>query len=311
MYKGMLSVIVAAYNVENYIEKCVDSLVSQTYKNLEILVINDGSTDKTLEVLEKYKKNNNVKILNKPNGGLSSARNYGIKNSKGEFLTFVDGDDYLEKEAYEISLKKIQEEKSELCIFGFSKIYDKKEKKIHLNKNLYKEEFLKKIFSKSDEASIIVCNKIFKSTLIKENEIFFENKAYFEDTGFIFRYLYFVKKISIIDKAFYNYLQRKGSITKKIDYIILDSLENTNNIIEDFYNEKNEIKQYEKYIRDMRLRMQIYTYRHLKKNGVKVQFKFDWKTILNSYIPIKHRIYLVYIKFRNLILNSEDIKLSL
>ncbi|MHA5065626.1 glycosyltransferase family 2 protein [Cetobacterium somerae] len=306
MCKGMLSVVVAAYNVEDYIEKCIDSLINQTYKNLEILVVNDGSTDKTLKILEKYKKSNNVIILNKSNGGLSSARNYGIKHSRGEFLTFVDGDDYLEKEAYEVSLNEIKKDNSELCIFGFSKIYDKKEKKIHLNKNLYKERFLEKIFSKSDEASIIVCNKIFKNILIKENKLFFENKAYFEDTGFIFRYLYFVNKISIVDKPFYNYLQRKGSITKKIDYIILDSLKNTNDVIENFYNEKNKIIYYKKYIRDMKLRMQIYTYRHLKKNGVKVQFKFDWKIILNSHIPIKHRIYLVYIKLDNIILKKKN-----
>ena len=111
MYK--LTVIVAAYNVEKYIEKCLESLVNQTYKNLEILVVNDGSTDNTKQIIEKYeKKSENLKLLNKENGGLSSARNFGLQNTETEYVTFVDGDDYLELNTYEVIMKKVEEEKT-------------------------------------------------------------------------------------------------------------------------------------------------------------------------------------------------------
>ena len=122
-----LTIIIAAYNVEKYIEKCLTSLVNQTYKNLEILVVNDGSTDNTKKLIEKYEKEyENLKLLNKENGGLSSARNLGLQNTKTKYVTFVDGDDYLELNTYEVIMKKIEEEKADLGIFNFKKVYSQK-----------------------------------------------------------------------------------------------------------------------------------------------------------------------------------------
>lgn len=311
MEKKLLSVIVAAYNVEDYITKCIDSLISQTYKEVEILIVNDGSTDNTLNLLKRYKEFKRVKILNKENGGLSSARNYGIKHSKGEFITFVDADDYLEKDAYEFAIQKIDQDKSEMCIFEFLKIYQKRNKRIKLNNELYTGNFLKKIFSKSEEASIVVWNKIFRNDIIKKNEILFENRAFFEDTGFIFRYLYFTRQISVLNKPLYNYVQRDGSITRKINYIILDSLKNTSNIIEEFYREKGLIGKYEKGINDMNLRMKIFTYRYLKRNKVDAVFNFScWNILVNTRIPIKHKIYLLYIKLIQIVCNKDRISID-
>ena len=192
-----ISVIVATYNLENYIEKCLESLVNQTYKNIEIIIVDDGSIDNTYVKIANYKKKyENIIYIKKENGGLSSARNLGLEYATGEYITFVDGDDYLELMAYEVAMKKITKEESELCIFSFNKIFFNKIEKINLNNKLYKcsENFLSKIFSKSDEATIVVWNKIFKKELIEKYKLRFENKAYFEDTGFILRYLYFVKK---------------------------------------------------------------------------------------------------------------------
>ena len=218
-----LTVVVPAYNVEKYIHKCLSSLVNQTYKAMEILVVNDGSDDRTETIIKEFeKKYKNLKLLNKENGGLSSARNYGIKYAAGEYITFVDGDDYLDEITYEKVMSKLLADKSEMCIFSYKKIFKNKIEKIELNKELYSKNFLRRNFSKSDEASIIVCNKIFKREIIIQNKIYFENKAYFEDTGFIFRYLYFVRKISVIDEPFYNYVQRKGSITKTLNKIIFN-----------------------------------------------------------------------------------------
>lgn len=297
MYK--LTVIVAAYNVENYIEKCLESLVSQTYKNIKILVVNDGSTDGTLKKIKYYEeKYKNVQILNKENGGLSSARNLGLKYSNTEYVTFVDGDDYLDKETYSIVMRKFLKENSDMAIFSYKKIFEDRIEEIKLKKSLYYGSFLRKMLSKSDEASIIVWNKIFKNKIIKENHIYFENKAYFEDTGFIFRYLYFTKTITLINNSFYNYIQREGSITKKINKIIFESKKNTLNIITNFYKEKNEYANYYNEIRDMELRMDIYIYNRTLFSEKEYKFKILWKEILKTKIPIRHRVALVLIKIK-------------
>lgn len=297
-----LTVIVAAYNVEKYIEKCIESIVKQTYKNIEILIVNDGSLDKTLNIaLEYSKKYKNIKVLNKENGGLSSARNYGIKHATGEYITFVDGDDYLDEITYDSIMSKVLFDESEIGIFSYKKIYKNKIKKIKLNKNLYSGNFLKKIFSKSDEASIIVWNKIFRRDIIIQNKIFFENKAYFEDTGFIFRYLYFVKKFSILNNPFYNYVQREGSITKKVNNIIFSSKQNTLDIIKKFYIDKNEYQNYEKEIRDLQIRMELYVLNKLldsNEKGSYLNLNLNLKDLFTINIPLKHKIAIFLIKIK-------------
>lgn len=293
----MLSVIVAAYNVEKYIEKCINSLVNQTYKNLEILVVNDGSTDNTKEIIEKYeKKYKNLKLLNKENGGLSSARNFGLKNTKKKYVTFVDGDDYLDLNTYEIVMKKIEKEQTDLGIFNFKKIFPQKMVNSKLSEEIYKNNFLKQLFSKSAEIDIVVWNKIFKTDIILKNKIYFKNRAYFEDTGFIFRYLYFVKNVSLINLPLYNYVQRENSITKKFNPIIISSCENTYKIIKEFYKKNNEYEKYKNEIEDMYLRMKIYTLNNSLKYNGNFYFKITWKEIFKTNIPLKHKIALILLR---------------
>lgn len=292
MYK--LTVVVAAYNVQEYIGKCLDSLVNQTYKDMEILIVNDGSRDKTEVIVREFeKKYKNIKLLNKENGGLSSARNYGIKFARGEYIAFVDGDDYLDEETYEKVMTKLIDEKVDLAIFSYKKVFGDKYKKIRLNKKLYVGSFLKKLFSKSDEASIVVWNKIFKKDIITENNVYFENRAYFEDTGFIFRYLYFVNKITIVEETLYYYIQHTASLTKKFDFMIIESAKNTYNLIKEFYKERNIYLKYYKEIEDMKLRMDIYIYRFAKKNKYRYEFEISLKDIVYSKIPIKHKMFLL------------------
>lgn len=297
MYK--LTVIVPAYNVEKYIEKCLISLVNQTYKKLKILVINDGSKDNTKEIIEEYeKKYNNLKLLNKQNGGLSSARNFGLENTKTEYVTFVDGDDYLELNTYEIIMKKIEEEQTELGIFNFKKIYSNKIVNSKLNEKVYNRNFLNYLFSKSKEVDIIVCNKIFKTDIILKNKIYFENKAYFEDTGFIFRYLYFTKNISLIDLSLYNYIQREASITKTFNSIIINSCETTYKLVKEFYKKNNEYEKYKIGIEDMYLRMKIYTLNNSLKYNGSFYFKITWQEIFNTKMSLKYKLALILLKIK-------------
>lgn len=292
-----LTVIVPAYNVDKYIERCLDSLVNQTYKNLQIIVVNDGSKDQTEILVKKYEeKYENLMLFNKENGGLSSARNFGLKYTKTEYVTFVDGDDYLETNAYEIIMKKIESENTELGVFNFKKVYFNKIINSKLNKKIYEEDFLKYLFPKSKEVDIVVWNKIFKTDIIIKNQIYFENRAYFEDTGFIFRYLYFVKKISLEEQPLYNYIQRENSITKKFNPIIIKSYQNTYNIIKKFYLKNNKYLEYIKEIEDMKLRMEMYVLNCSLISNIEFNFEINIGRIIKSKIPVTHKIALFLYK---------------
>lgn len=111
MDEKLVSVIIPAYNIEDYIGRCLDSVLSQTYKNLEIIVIDDGSSDRTGEILDDYeKKNHRMKVIHKENGGVSSARNIGIDRANGDYIGFVDGDDWVNPKLFETLVKLINEE---------------------------------------------------------------------------------------------------------------------------------------------------------------------------------------------------------
>ena len=124
-----ISVIVPIYNVEKYLEKCLGSIINQTYKNLEIICVNDGSTDNSLEILKKYSnQDSRIIIIDKKNGGLSSARNEGLKIATGEFIGFVDSDDYIESNTYEECILKFKEDITiDMVCFSFKFVYENSE----------------------------------------------------------------------------------------------------------------------------------------------------------------------------------------
>ncbi|WP_130891428.1 glycosyltransferase family 2 protein [Fusobacterium ulcerans] len=298
----MLSVIVAAYNVEKYIEKCINSLVNQTYKNLEILVVNDGSTDNTKEIMEKYEKEyKNLKLLNKENGGLSSARNYGINHSKGEYITFVDGDDYVDEEMYEEMLDKMIRENSDMCICNFRKIYSNKIKIPKLNYTLFKGELVHNFLLRHDEIFAISCNKIYKKEIIINNNIFFINKAFFDDLGFNSKYILYTRKVSIVNKAFYNYIQREGSITKGKVYnpYIEKAILDLNNNLKLFYKNHNFYEKYKLSLEGIYIRMKIYKINYmLKFNYYSKEDINEIKFIFTLYLPLKHKIAVILMKLK-------------
>ena len=117
MNKELISIVIPVYNVENYLEKCLNSVINQTYKNLEIIVVNDGSTDKSGDICDKYSEiDKRIKVIHKKNGGLSDARNAGINVAKGKYIGFVDSDDYIDKEMYNIMYNNIMVNKANICI---------------------------------------------------------------------------------------------------------------------------------------------------------------------------------------------------
>lgn len=210
MKNKKISIIVPIYNSEKYLKECLDHLINQTYKNIQIVLVNDGSTDNSLSICEEYKKSDDrIILINQENRGVSSARNNGMKNADGNYLIFVDSDDYCELDMCENIISKMSENK--FVVFGLRKIYkDKIENKL-LNERLTMKNLKNKIFTSSAVGGYI-CNKVFIRQIIEEKKLYFDEKIYLcEDLLFISEYLNYIDKVCYINKALYNYRMRKSS----------------------------------------------------------------------------------------------------
>lgn len=204
----LISVIIPAYNSEKYIEKCIESVLSQTYQNIEVIVVNDGSTDTTGYKVAKYK---NVILLNKENGGLCSARNYGVKFARGKYIAFLDSDDFFEKDFIFELYKKTSGRKDELVMCDFL-VNGKKESE----KYTYMEvEGRSKIMSLFLHGGIYnrTVNKLYPYELIKDIP-FATGRDMLEDAFFTAHILEKVNKIVRIPYAGYNYIRHKESMTR-------------------------------------------------------------------------------------------------
>lgn len=217
----LISVIVPIYNSEKTMKRCIDSLIHQTYKRLEIILVNDGSTDKSKEICKLYcSKYNNIKVINQENSGVSNSRNIGINSSKGKYILFCDSDDFVEPDWCYILYESIKSEESGLSICGYNS-YDEKMniEKINIyDENLYCSYMYTKEFIKLRKKSLLnsVWNKMFIADVIKLNNIKFKDIPLGEDTIFVLNYISKIKKISIINKPLYNYLNcNSESLSKR------------------------------------------------------------------------------------------------
>ena len=186
-----ISVIIPVYNVEKYLRRCLDSIINQTYKNLEIICIDDGSPDNSINVLIEYSnRDNRILIKRQKNMGLSEARNTGIKISTGKYLIFVDSDDWLPLDAIELLCKKIEKENSDVVIGGRITISDsKKENFIPTAKdiNFTFEEYLEYSMKKK-EFRAVAWGKLYKKEIIEKNQLEFPKGLLYEDLLFTFKY---------------------------------------------------------------------------------------------------------------------------
>ena len=209
-----LSVIIPVYNTELYLRECLNSVVAQTYKDMEIICVNDGSTDNSLEILNEYKeKDTRIKVITIKNQGPATARNTGLYAATGKYITFVDSDDYIEKTTYEKALQHITD--ANIVCFGIDVFGDYSLKTRKSDSNYYKISFKgktklnNKIRYKTDCS---VCNKIFKKSLINDKEINFPQGRRYEDAAFYWKYIASVKTAWFIDENLYKYRRRERSI---------------------------------------------------------------------------------------------------
>ena len=212
MVENLVSVIVPVYNVEKYVAKCLDSLISQTYDNIQIIIVNDGSSDRSLDIVERYKNiDSRVKVYNKKNGGLSDARNTGIKYAEGEFICFVDSDDWVSSDYVE-TLISMFEEKVDITCGGF--VYYYNSRKIvcmeHMKNKVLSNKEATKALCNGKWMTNHVWNKMYRRKLF--SEIQFEVGKHFEDIYIMHQLFARANKVACTDKIIYYYSMRDDSI---------------------------------------------------------------------------------------------------
>lgn len=253
--KPKVSVIVPVYNVEKYLERCLESLINQTLKDIEIIAVNDGSTDNSLGILNKYAKNDNrIKVINKENTGVSDCRNIAMKQIQGEYLTFVDSDDWIDNNALEIMYTKAEEEKSDLVMCTYMREFEKhsKEKIFDMPKTVvYEKDEIKKLHRKlfgpiDDELGNpegldslgTVWAKLYKVDVIKKNNIEFEDlKLIGSNEDGLFNIYVFnkINKAVFINKSLYHYWRdNPKSITSGYNSNLKNKWINLFNIMREF-----------------------------------------------------------------------------
>lgn len=303
----LISVIIPVYKVERYIGKCLESVQKQTYSNLEILVINDGSPDRSVEIVKEYAKTDSrIQIINKENGGLSDARNVGIEKAKGSYILLVDGDDYIDEKMIETMHMAMQSSESNLCLCGINIVDEKGNNvetdsfKAEIKSGMYtKCQMYEKITNIPNWFYVTAWNKLYKKEIFEK--IKYPKGKIHEDEFVIHHIINSTNKIICLENKFYYYVQRDNSIMHT-SYNInrLDSVEALLDRAEFFLN--NNYKDYAiKLLKRARINF-IIGYITLKKssNDIKVhknrlrQLHYEYcrvyKKILKQGIPKEENI---------------------
>ncbi len=316
------SIIVPVYNVEKYLPKCLESLVRQKGNfHYEIIVVNDGSPDQSEKIILEYKEkfHDLIKYIKKENGGISSARNAGLKEAKGEYILFVDSDDFVEQNL----LEKIMEQNNnyDLFIYSYQNVYENNHS-IEIKKCIEQSQLVSKVeslplFFENEAVRGYVWNKVFKNSLIQENKICFnEATKHIEDLEFVIHYLSYCNKIYFSNSILYNYLQRNGSLVNstfnKGKLTALTAYENAIPLIENL--RKDYLPTYYYFIFELNYELSIRLrisdqyrdsqdiYKQLKNNMKRylhdfifknVKFKYKLKAVIKYYFYnitlLKHR----------------------
>lgn len=215
----IISVIVPVYKVEKYLNRCVDSILSQTFNHIEIILINDGSPDKCGEICNEYAKlDNRIKVVHKENEGLSSARNIGLSIAEGEYVAFVDSDDYIHPRMYEVLYKQARKHSSDIVICNYKDVYyNDYPKDQTINTQFQAINYtnigaLAQLYDINGVQFVIACNKLYRREMFDNLE--YEKGRLHEDEFIAHKLLYRGKRITYVPVDLYYYLQRKEGIIR-------------------------------------------------------------------------------------------------
>lgn len=306
MNKPLITVVIPVYNVEHYLKKCLDSIVNQKYSNLEIIIVNDGSTDNSEKICQEYlHSDKRINLITQKNQGLSAARNTGIDNAHGKYICFVDSDDYLDKHFVSELYHTLVKNKSDISVCDFWYVdgnggkWSVRDKQ---NKNYSNIDAIKDIFSGKQETEIMTWNKLYKKELFDKNKIHFPVGKIHEDNFTTYKLYYYANSISLIDKKLYYYLQRSNSIMgEKFNNKRLDILAAIKEITTFFQNKAEEMKLD---INCYEIKVKISLYNNMLKSdyaGVEKQQLFNdlkqnfFKYINNKLLDSKFKFMLIAI----------------
>lgn len=216
----LVSVIVPVYNVEQYLPKCIESILSQTFTDFEVILVDDGSTDRSGLICDEYaNKDGRISVLHKKNAGVSSARNMALDIAKGEYITFVDSDDYLADSYLNDLIGCIHDKEVDLAVGGYVEVKEDEKITSVCPKITIEQNYFAKFFSEYGFKMLTPpWGKIFKKAIIADNTLYFnENIQFGEDTIFCLNYILYCKKFSCISSSNYYYVIRNGSLTYRVN----------------------------------------------------------------------------------------------
>lgn len=295
--KPLISVIVPVYKVELYLSRCVDSIIDQSYENLEIILVDDGSPDNCGKICDEYaKRDNRIKVIHKENGGLSSARNAGLSIVSGDYIGFIDSDDWIETDMFKSLVDVAERENADIVQCGFQAVLNDGtvKRKYSFDKECYNNSDILSAYFLQTKIHVVVWNKLYRSYLFDSIRMV-EGRLH-EDTMVSFELILRTKKFFSITNIYYNYLQRDTSIVgssfspKKLDAIFAGNY--VLNLCE-----KN-CPKYINYAHILLCMYCFYLYDELKISKVDNEFEYK-KTILNEFF-----------QHYNKIKNSKEFKLT-
>ena len=268
----LFSIIVPIYNVERYLEQCIESVLAQNYQNYELILVDDGSPDNSLDICTKYaKQHHNIAFIRKVNGGLSDARNAGIKLARGEYLMFLDSDDYWEGTSILSDLAKISEGNPDLIVYDLTFRYkDNKKEYYPISKEGLTGDYIADFYTLTSRNIFrpSACNKVVKRKIIIDNQLFFPKGKNHEDLDWSFNLTPYISNYALYDSYFYIYrAKRLGSITEFV------KPKNTKDLIDIVLEKLNQIKS----MNDSPLSKGLYQYLVKQK-----QFIYDSFTLLSE-----------------------------
>ncbi|MDD6093721.1 MAG: glycosyltransferase [bacterium] len=234
--KPLVSVIVPVYNAEKYLVKCLDSIINQTLKDIEIILVNDGSTDNSLKIIKDYKNKykDKIVIIDKKNEGQGVARNEGMKVASGEYLTFIDSDDYIDKNMLSDMVEVAHAKKADIVYT--SSMFEDTDYGVIDKRCVYTSEVIKNyILTQSGP-----CSKLIKRELIVKNNLYFPKLRAYEDIAVVPIWALYTENIVMLDKGYYYYLIHDGSTMKQISFNkkLYDIMDAMNNVYTEFLKKK-------------------------------------------------------------------------
>ncbi len=274
---ALISIIIPIYKVEQYLDKCIQSIINQTYKNLQIILVDDGSPDNCGKICDEYAlKDNRIEVIHKINGGLSDARNVGIGRAKGKYIGFVDSDDYIEKDMYENMYNLLEERNADVCICNFYNVIENNNIIKNPNNGIQeynKIDILKEILLDKQIQSY-AWNKLYKSELF-DNVKYPVGKKY-EDIGTTFYILEKCNKVVVTDLPKYYYLNRIDSIVNNLsEQTVIDYVDLINERYDYIENKYSELRRYNIYYLARTLITAYTDLQKLKKPGKEIIEKLD------------------------------------